>query len=447
VSAAIGCRVDFPACHILAVAAGAIGRSRSLRIKRNYFARASLYMAAVGEAGDGKSPSLEYVDGPIRALEDGFKAAFRAERDAYELACEVRKKGDFKPRKPAPVRVGINETTIEALYRTLAANPRGLLLHEDELTAFLRGMNQYKKGGNDRGHVCKIWSGASVSIDRVLNEYGEPIHIPHPTLSITGNIPPSVLPDMVIPGRDDGFLDRWLSCCPDTLPKRYFSERGEVDDEALGDWGGVVRRLWDLRLEHADGRDNPKVVFFTNDGFAEFNRHFDAQVDEMNGRDFPKSLRGPWCKLEEYAGRLCLILAVLRHACDPDADQEELPRAAAADALGAWMLVSYFKEHHKRVRAYLEGRGVGGAPEGTDIVLRWLRNHPEIDSFSERDLTRNFDRFQADHASLEDVLAWLAERRAIRPRPSAEDAKGKKGRRPSQVWEVHPSLREPRIPQ
>jgi hypothetical protein len=228
------------------------------------------------------------------------------------------------------------------------------------------------------------------------------------------------------------------------LPKRLFSERGEVGDETLGDWDGVVRRLWGLQMERRGGGDAPKVVRFTDDGLAQYERGFNAHVDEMNSRDLPVSLRGPWSKLETYAGRLNLVLSVLRHACDPRADQEALPRANAADARGAWMLVSYFKAQHMRIRAHIEGHGLGGAPHGTDVVLRWLRQHKQVVTFSERDLTHNFPRFQEDRASLEDALAWLTDRRAIRRQAPTEDAKGKRGRKPSPVWEVHPDLRTPR---
>ena len=167
-------------------------------------------------------------------------------------------------------------------------------------------------------------------------------------------------------------------------------------------------------MDQSEGNAHPHVIFFSNAGKAEFDRLYDAHVDEVNAHDFPDALRGPWSKLEEYAGRLCLILTLLRQAADPTADPSVLPMAGVREAADAWRLVDYFKAHHRRVRAYLEGKGHGGAPEGVKSVLRWLRNHPAVDVFPESDLTRDFPLSREDRGELEDAILWLAQRRALR---------------------------------
>jgi hypothetical protein len=183
------------------------------------------------------------------------------------------------------------------------------------------------------------------------------------------------------------------------------------------------------------------VVYFSNAGKAEFDRLYDAHVDEVNAHDFPDALRGPWSKLEEYAGRLCLILALLRHAADPTADVDALPMAGTTEARDAWRLVDFFKAHHRRVRANLDGKGLGGAPQGGRLILRWLRNHPDVEAFPESELTRDIPQFRSDRAEMEDGLAWLQGKRGVRRRLEPEHPKGKRGRKPAPVWEVHPSLR------
>src|SRR5258705_11347711 len=101
----------------------------------------------------------------------------------------------------------------------------------DEPATLVLGLNQYKGGsGNDAPNLMKIWAGASVVIDRVLNDLGEPIRIPHPCLSITGNLPPANLADMVNRRGDVGFLDRWLYVYPDRRPKLKSRQRQPVID-------------------------------------------------------------------------------------------------------------------------------------------------------------------------------------------------------------------------
>jgi hypothetical protein len=194
-------------------------------------------------------------------------------------------------------------------------------------------------------------------------------------------------------------------------------------------------------MDVSEGDPRPHVIYFTNPGKAAFDRLYDRHVDEVNDPSFPDHLRGPWSKLEEYAGRLCLTLTLLRHAADPTADPEALPRANVREAEDAWRLIDYFKAHHRRVRAYLDGKGLGGAPEGVRLILRWLRNHPEVTAFPESELTRDIPPLRKDRAALEDGLLWLQGKRALRRLPEPERPKGTRGRKAAPVWEAHPSIR------
>ena len=58
---------------------------------------------------------------------------------------------------------------------------------------------------------------------------------------------------------------------------------------------------------------------------------------------------------------------------------------------------------------------------GEDVraLIRWiLRN--DLAGFSERDIDRNFDRFQDDPAALADALGWMTGHNLIRPTPEPE---------------------------
>lgn len=445
---AVGCNPGMVAAPMLATAAGLIGRSASLLLGANWFAQPCLFQVNVALPGDGKSPALEYAAAPSDEFEEALAETFKSEKQSYREALRGGKDkakkggGDGPPDPPVPRRVRIDDVTLESLFLVMADNGRGVLMVRDELSSLILGLNQYKGGGgNDRPNLMKVWSGKSVTIDRVRNELREPVRIPHPSLSISGNLPPAMLAEMVSRRGDDGFLDRWLFVYPDRRPKLKSSQRRPVSKEAARRWSDAARALYGRSMDTGEGGAHPHVIFFGNAGKAEFDRLHDAHVDEVNAPDFPDNLRGPWSKLEEYAGRLCLVLTLLRRAADPTADPDVLPMAGVRDARDAWTLVGYFKAHHRRVRAYLEGRGLGGAPEGVKLILRWLRNHPDVTSFAERDLARNHPFFYEDPAELEDALLWLAQRNAVRPSAPHEEAKGKRGRKPSPAWDVHPSLR------
>jgi hypothetical protein len=435
---AVGCDVGLVAGPVLAIASGLIGRSTSLQLGDNWFASPCIFLANVAMPGDGKSPCLRYAMEPVRRIDLELAEEFANLKEAYQEKLKADKDSAGPP--PVPRRVVVEDTTMEACARALAANPRGVLMSLDELSTLITGLNQYKGGrGNDRSNLLKMWSGSSVLIDRVRNEFGEPIRIPHPHLSIAGNLPPALLGELAGGRGDDGLIDRWLFVFPDRKPKLKSAQRRPVSNKAIKAWVEVAMRLWDRQLDQQERRPCPHVISFSAQGKAEFDRLNDEQTDEVNAAEFPDWLRGPWSKLEEYAGRFCLILVMLRHAADPDAGLQPLPTVGPAVAHDAWRLVAYFKRQHRRVRAYLQGKGLGGAPEGAKLILNWIGNHPERDSFSGSDLTRAYPPSRGyDRATMEDGLLWLRDRNAIRLAPAPGRPEGVVGRKPSPTWQIHP---------
>ncbi len=94
----------------------------------------------------------------------------------------------------------------------------------------------------------------------------------------------------------------------------------------------------------------------------------------MNADGFPPKLRGPWGKFREYAGRLALILALLEHASDPTADPLAVPEVGPDTVASAWLLISYFKSHARRVHeAIAQGPGIGGG-HVVQAIVGWIRD-------------------------------------------------------------------------
>jgi hypothetical protein len=118
----------------------------------------------------------------------------------------------------------------------------------------------------------------------------------------------------------------------------------------------------------------------------------------------------------------------------PD-DPPELPEWTLEAAL---CLVSYFKTHARRVYAAIGGKADDGG-EDVRALVRWiLRN--DLSEFSERDIGRNFDRFQDDPAALDEALEWMTGHNLVRPRAEPM-ATGKPGRKPSLIFDVNPTLK------
>ncbi len=438
---AIGCPPDFLGLPVLAVAGGVIGRSVSLMLKGGYFVGPTVYAACVGPPSDGKTPALKIVAAAVRAIDDVLAAEHAAEMERWRanLIDPNGKPVKKPPPRPKPRRIEIDDATMEVIPVILADNERGLIMIRDELTAFLLGMNQFKRGkGNDRSNALKIWSGDKIIKDRVGHENHEPIRCPHPMLSIVGGVVPDMLRELCDPkGRVDGFLDRFLVVFPEALPVADWSDTG-IDDAVVEEWSEVVARLWMRQLTHKDGRSVPNVAHFTPEGKARWEARYDAHIDAMNAPEFDQSMRGTYGKFREYAGRLALILACLDHAADPLADPLAVPKVGPRQVENAWRLIGYFESHAKRVHhAIAQGPdGTGGGRIMTAIV-DWLRSGHRL-TFTEHELRQARRWMQDDDVA--DALAYLENVNAIRPpaRPQQPGPKG--GRPPSTSYEVHPLL-------
>jgi hypothetical protein len=429
----IACPVDFPAVALLAAASGAIGRSASLLIKPGYFASASIYAALVGGPSSGKSPAIRAALAPVWFIAQMLYELWRAAMGAWESA-----KPDERGEEPILKRIASTDPTTEALGPLLANNPRGLVVAPDEMTKWVLSMDQYKGGkGGDRPFYLSAWCGEPVFIDRAKHTR-EPIAVPHPFLTVVGGMTPDML--STLPegrGRDDGFMARLLFAYPDRVPRRY-STQG-IPDDVADEWRRLALTLWHREMRDVDGRPAPHLIRMTPEAAREWAAWCQAHYAEQEADDFPDSLEGPWGKLEAYAGRLALILHLMDLASDPTrtvaADLPELPRRIIADAA---RLVAYFKAHARRVHAAMGGKCTDGG-EDVRALVRWiLRN--DLARFSERDIARNFDRFQDDPAALADALWWMAGNNLIRPSREPEEAP-KPGRKRSPAYEVNPTLR------
>jgi len=197
----------------LSVLAALTGPAR-LKLTATKTIKAILWIALVGVASSGKSPAYEHAFSIIRA-------AYRELRDQYEadladwygrVEAEGRAKAGPRPARPEPLEV--DDVTTEAVARWLmarGADSSGAVV-DDELAAFLEGLNQYKGGhGSDLSKWLKMWTGAPLHIQRVgnggqVNEVS--LYVPEPVVSVSGPLVPDNLHLLGRPG--SGFRPRWL---------------------------------------------------------------------------------------------------------------------------------------------------------------------------------------------------------------------------------------------
>ena len=434
---AISCPVDFPAVATLAAASGAIGQSCSLLVKPNYFQSAALYLAFVGGASSGKSPSFRKAIEPLWKISHRLKVEWDGKMEEWE-----KQDPNDRGRPPRMGRILSTEPTTEALGPILMSNPRGMMVAYDEMTRWVLSMDQYKGGkGGDRQFYLSAWGGEPVCVDRAKNMQ-EPIMVPHPFVAVAGGMVPAMLPSLAEgKGQEDGFMARLLFAFPDRMPKAY-SEHG-VPEETITEWRSLIEALHARPMAERDGMPIPRVVQFNDQAKRDWTAWMHAHYAEQNTPNFPIRLEGAWGKLDAYAARLALVLHLMSLAGDPTiGPTDEIPPIDRQGLDDALRLIAYFKGHAYRVYAAIGGTDDLGGEKVNDHVralIGWIVRN-ELEEFSERDIDRNFDRFDNDPAALVEALEWLTKRQLVRPKPVAP--KKGPGRRPGPAYLVNRIIRD-----
>jgi hypothetical protein len=424
------CPVDYFAAPLVVMAGGVLGLSVRLEIKPGYRVPASLYLATVGAPGTRKSPAVERVAAPLWRIDSEYSKLHREAKRA-------RKKDDDSD-PPSLRELTVDDVTREALGPILQKNPRGLVLIKDELTGWVLSQNAYKKGlGDDK----QFWMSVNSCKPIKINRMGDPdaaIIVPMPFVSVVGALTPENMPVIRSDKRDDGWLDRILFSYPEAVEVGDWDDEDRAADPAP--WLATAMRLRSILgadPDELDGirymdfdehdRPSPRLVHLTNEAKSAWADGMNAHRREQREGCFDPSLRGPWSKMEGYAGRLALILGHLRLAATYHPDIAARPTDIDADTVSAaWTLIDYFKAHHIRARAELADGAHGGDDHGRRIAA-WLthglmgelelgqhlttQDTAEVKTFAWAFARRRFPRWPDD--LLRSGLAWLEKRHII----------------------------------
>jgi len=375
-AAAICCPPDFVAMPLLVELGTAIGNSRVIKLKEGWEESAAVYGAVIADPGDKKTPAAKVVfeaafrqQAELRTRHLEKKERYEADLRGYEKdKRDCRKNGLSDPVPPTPPvmeRTLVEDTTVEALVAILEGTRRGVAVMRDELTAWVRSMDQYKAGGKgtDRQFWLSGWSNNYVAVDRKHRD--EPLILQRPFVGVFGAIQPAVLAELG-ERREDGLLDRFLFAYPEPVASRWTDD--EISPEAREGVRSLYSRLRGLYMPEDDhGDPDPVRVVLAADAKAVFVEVVNRHREEMEAPGFPVRLKGPWSKLEAYLARLCLILTMARAVDDAAPEQVEVK-----DVLSAVVLFDYFKNQARRVYVGLYGEN----PDDrlAEDVTRFLAN-------------------------------------------------------------------------
>lgn len=448
--------VDFVACALLVTTGALIGNARWVRVHQNWAEPPVLWGQVVGNPSTNKSPAftpfIRLIDRIEAAGAPAFAEAHRQWQTEKKRSEKKRKIWEAKfekaveegqeppampadaipPPEPVPYRAYVGDVTLEALIRTLAGNPRGLLNFRDEMTTWYGNLARYS-GGSDRPAWIEAYGGRPYRMDRVKDS-GKVIHVPRFTVGILGGIQPEPLKEM-LESADDGLQARFIPFWPDKairkLNRRSFDERNIQL---------AFERIAKLKMRvQPDGTKEPIYVPFSEEAFMAFADWSDAR--KANEQFAPARLAGPFGKAEGHVARIALIFEMLdwmQDLFDEDACPTEVSSGAVRRAIK--FRESYIKPMQERL--YSHGL-VGDELRTAKRIAEWIVNN-RVSEFNLRKLRREGGipgiSNRTGHDLISEAIAYLESIGWVAPTEHSPSPKG--GRPPgdycvnNRIWEL-----------
>ena len=352
------CPIDLPACSILPVIGTLLGPS-TIAINKNWKEHPNIYLAVVGTTGMGKSLAINSTTFAIKSIEDKLALQYAQAKKEYEISLDIwqstPKKGrtGTKPQKPNYKTVFTTNATTESIARILASqtepgqpdNP-GILLAKDEITGWIKGMNQYRAGkGDDAEFYLSCFSGSPAKYDRVNTD---PLYIKQPALSIIGGIVPENI-HILVPQEDDGFVERIIFTFPKPIRKHYTNIQEDTQlKEQIEQM--LFTMYYDRKREYALSPE-------AENSFATYYENIQDRIGQLKSGHFKGFLE----KSISYVGRFALILNAMWQR--GNVVESDIINAAI---LLAYYFISHVQKAHKQLSGSKEKKEI-------DAILDWAK--------------------------------------------------------------------------
>ena len=394
VAKAIGCDDSFIAVASLVTLAGAVGNRRRVRVRSSWTEPFVLWGALVAPSGTQKSPAMAEVVGPLSRDDQQKIKTHQQFYEAYEIELDhwkslenekARRKSypDGKPTPPTPcARTVVSDITVEALAVVHEYSPGGLLLHRDELGAFINGFDRYNSGGGDAPNWLSMHSAKPVTVDRKgTQKKGELTLVPRAAVSILGTIQPVALQRALKVGGsnehvENGLAARFLFAMPPSRLRTWTDD--DISDTTRTTWTNLLRDLTELQF--ADDDHTPVDLTLDDGARAACKAHVNAGGIRMQDQD--DTMRAATSKLEGGACRLAGIFALVK---DPNA------KSVDAFSMGAGVLVAeWFTNEAERLYSMF---AEGDAGRERETLIAFLKRHGPCTS---RELGRGLRQYRRD---------------------------------------------------
>jgi len=305
--------IDYMGCSLLFLTSIIIGNSSVLEIKKGWKESANIWLALIGKAGVGKTPSISSITFPLEKANNKEIKKYIKDVMAYEEYMNLDKKEKDlvqEVHKPKKSQFIVNDVTLEALIELHNENKNGIGVLKDELAGFFKDMNKYREGG-DKEHWLSSWSGKQINLNR---KTAKSSFVERACLPILGGIQPSIMDTFYTDeNKDNGFIDRMLFSYPE-MNIDYYSEQ-EMKQEHLDWYDNYILRFYENTKKSIrftdDWEIDPIIATFTPKAKAEFIRVQNKLTDSQNSDKENEYMKSMLPKQKAYMARFSLIINTL----------------------------------------------------------------------------------------------------------------------------------------
>jgi hypothetical protein len=460
------CRVpiDLVAVVVLGVGASVVARRVVVAVGATHQEPTNLYVAAVGESGERRSPVLRAALKPLYRRQQNLQekavpkiaAATEALRFHEDRLKELRKKAakEMDPDKwqglredaeslartppivPVMPKLIVSDRTPEKLEMDIAEQGGALLLASEEASSLFEiAGGRYSKGSVNLEVFLKAYDGAPLDTGRVSRAA---VFCTSPALTIVITPQPIVLrrlrerPEF----HELGLLPRFMYAVPRSqVGDRAYDATAAPSGKVRDQYEAMLLRLMDQLLKPEDP-DNIPRLHIRGAALGIWTEYHD-RVERALREDGALYAIREWGS--KQPGRVARITAFLQLVETVGADQPR-PDDVAPQIMAAAARIGEYLEAHA-----LAAYDLMGADErivkARKLVRRLRREGTE--RFTSRNLFSAVSRAEfPTMEALEPVLTLLVEYGYLRPLEAPPRPPGKRGTNPSPEYEVNPGIPE-----
>jgi hypothetical protein len=307
--------IDYMGAGLLWLFAVIIGNSVKIEVKKGWLECCNIWIAIVGKAGLGKTPSINNIIFPLIKANNKEIKNFIKQSQKYEKWVELSKEEKAlaeEVKKPFKSQFIVNDITLEALVDLHEENKNSVGVFKDELAGFFKDMNKYRIG-SDLEFWLSSWSNKGVSLNR---KTAKSSFVESPIIPVLGGIQPSILTQFFTEeNKDNGFIDRMLLVFPDLEVESY--NDAEMDNDLIEWYSDTIITYYnyvkkDLIKYNEENEIEPVVVRFEPDAKIEWKRIYNKITFMQNDETETEYFKSMLPKQKSYIPRYALILAFIR---------------------------------------------------------------------------------------------------------------------------------------